>query len=320
METSGAYWKGCALQAAVGLDIFSILADQKLAAEDVARKIKADTDGIKRLLEALAAMDLIEKDGSLYANSRAARKWLCRDSEAFMGYMILHHYQLIQSWCLLDQAVRDGRPKGPDLSFDDPKWRENFLMGMFNTGMLTAPLVARTLDLKGREYLLDLGGGPGTYSIYFCLENPGLRADIFDLPTSEPFAWKSIERFGLGGRIGFVGGDYNSDDLPSGYDVVWISHIFHSMGPEGCRMLLEKAGKALADDGMLAIHDFILNDQQSGPLFPALFSLNMLLRTENGRSYSQSELAALMQESGFRDIERLEFCGPNDSGIMIARK
>ncbi len=320
MQVSGAYWQGCALQAAVRLDLLTCLSGGPLDVDAIAGKTGADKDGVTRLLEAMVAMGLVEKRQGLYANGQAAERWLVKDSPDYMGYMILHHYQLLQSWCLLDKAVTEGRPQGPDLDFDDPQWRENFLMGMFNIGMQTAPLVAGTLELDGRRRLLDLGGGPGTYAIFFCKENKGLEADVFDLPTTESFARRTIERFGMQARIGFVAGDYTSQDLPAGYDVVWISHILHSMGEDECQRLLAKVHGALLTGGLVAVHDFILNDQAPGPLFAALFSLNMLLRTGRGRSYRQAEIGHMLRQAGFRDIRRLEFAGPNDSGIMVAFK
>ena len=320
MAVSGAYWQGCALQAAVKLDIFTCLSEAPLEAEQVALKVGGDPDAVARLLEALAAMGLVQKTERRFANRRAAAKWLSKASPDYLGYMILHHYQLLQSWCLLDKAVSEGAPQGASLDFDDPAWRENFLMGMFNTGIQNAPHVARKLDLSGRKRLLDLGGGPGTYAIFFCLQNPELVADVFDLPTTEPFARRIISKFGLEARVGFVAGDFTRRDLPAGYDAVWISHILHSLGKPECIRLLQKVQAALLPGGLVAVHDFILSDHDPGPLFPALFSLNMLLRTGQGRSYRQSELYRMLEEAGFRDAERLDFRGTNDSGIMVARK
>ena len=53
-----------------------------------------------------------------------------------------------------------------------------------------------------------------------------------------------------------------------------------------------------------------------GPLFPALFSLNMLIGTDSGRSYSEEQLRHMLQEAGVRDIERIPYQGPTQSGII----
>ena len=72
-------------------------------------------------------------------------------------------------------------------------------MGMFNLASLLAPRIAQAIDLSGCRRLLDLGGGPGTYAIHFCLANPGLSAVVYDLPTTRSFAEETIARFDLSG-------------------------------------------------------------------------------------------------------------------------
>ena len=54
-----------------------------------------------------------------------------------------------------------------------------------------------------------------------------------------------------------------------------------------------------------------------GPLFPALFSINMLLGTESGQSYSQAQLSAMLEEAGVTNIHRLPYVGPTESGVLV---
>jgi hypothetical protein len=72
----------------------------------------------------------------------------------------------------------------------------------------------------------------------------------------------------------------------------------------------------LSPGGLLLIHDFILNDSFDGPLFPAVFSLNMLVNTDEGRSYSEGHISEMMSRAGAKEIRRLPFKGPNESGIV----
>ena len=67
---------------------------------------------------------------------------------------------------------------------------------------------------------------------------------------------------------------------------------------------------------MLLIQEFILDDQLAGPLFPALFSLNMLLGTPQGRAYSQEQLEAMLHAAGVGSIRRLEIDLPNGAGVL----
>ncbi|NDY41744.1 methyltransferase [Dissulfurirhabdus thermomarina] len=318
LERSAAYWEACTLHAGVRLDVFSVISGGALAADEVARRVGGDVRGVTTLLDALAAMGLLEKDGDAYRNTETAALFLDRASPRYVGHIIRHHHYLVESWSRLPEAVLGGRPVR-DRDHRTPEQRESFLMGMFNLAMGIAPRLCREIDIAGRRRLLDLGGGPGTYAIHFCLANPELHAVVFDLPTTEPFARRTIERFGVADRVTFRAGDFLRDDLGGPYDVAWISHVLHSEGPAGCRRLLRKVASALEPGGLVLVHEFILDDHRAGPLFPALFSLNMLLGTPEGRSYTETELVDMLAEAGAADIRRLPFAGPNQSGIVAGR-
>ena len=316
LAVSSAYWRGCALQAGVRLGVFTVIHDERLHLEEIARSMGADIRGTEYLLNALSAMGLLHKDGALYANSGTAQELLAQQSEKYLGHIILHHHHILDGWAQLDQAVLTGKPI-QQRSYGEEAERESFLMGMFNLAMGIAPRLAEEVDLSGRTRLLDLGGGPGTYAIHFCRANPGLSAVIFDRPTTEPFARNTVARFGLADRIGFAGGDFTTDPITGGpYDAAWLSHILHSSGPEECQALISKTVDAMAPGGCILIHEFILEDSKDAPEFAALFSINMLVNNPGGRSYSQGELTAMLARAGIRDIARHTFRGPNDSAII----
>ncbi len=317
-EISGYYWKTCTLHAAVKLDIFTALGDRQLSADEIAGIIEADPRAVAMLLNALVAMGLFEKQDDLFSNTPSGQTFLSKESKHYIGYMIMHHHHLVQSWSELDGAVKTGKPVRGSSAFGDEERRESFLMGMFNIAMGTAPTVAEIINLSGKKRLLDLGGGPGTYAIHFCMANPELEATLFDLPTTRPFAEKTISRFNLSDRIDFKAGSYLTDKIPGKYDAAWLSHILHGEGPAECLEIIRKTVSVLEPGGLIIIHDFILENSLDGPLFPALFSLNMLLATQSGQAYSQAQLEEMLKKNGARNIKRLPFQGPTESGILVA--
>lgn len=317
LQLSGGYWSICALHAAVKLDVFTQLADGKLTASEIAHLTGSDPRGMAMLLDALASLELLQKTADTYSAPQSTRDYLSRKSDNYLGYIILHHHQLMTGWNNLDQAVTSGAPSGTSSSHsDEESTRENFLMGMFNLASLAAPKIVPAIDLSGRRRLLDLGGGPGTYAIHFCRHNPSLEAVIFDLPTTRRFAEQTVAGFQLSNRITFSEGDIITDDIGSGFDVVWVSQLLHSEGPQGAAVMLKKAVQALIPGGLLLVQEFILDDTRAAPPFPALFSLNMLIGTSAGQSYSQGELTRMMDQAGVRDISRIPLELPNGAGIM----
>jgi hypothetical protein len=321
LQFTGSYWGVCALHTGVKLDVFSSLAEEALGSDDVALRCGADPRATGMLLDALSALGLLVKSNGVYALTGFAATNLVHSSPGYLGHIIMHHHHLMSSWAKLPDAVKSGRPVRDSVSHeDDEEMRASFLMGMFNLASQLAPAVAAKVDLTGRCRLLDLGGGPGTYAIHFCLRNPALVATVFDLSTTRSFAEGCIDRFGLSGRINFSAGDFDEDDPPSGFDAVWLSHVLHSEDESHCMALLHKAVAALEPGGLLMVQDFIMNDAKDGPLFPALFSLNMLAVTPHGRSYSRGELIEMMISAGVGEVRQLEVDLPNGAGILAGIK
>lgn len=317
LSASSAYWRGCTLQAGVRLGIFTVLGEEERTGEEVAAAIGGDRRATGLLLDALAGMGLIAKRDGRYRNSAAARELLIAGAPGYMGHIILHHHHILDGWAQLDQAVMSGRTV-QKRSYGAEVERESFLMGMFNLAMAIAPLLAGQMPLAGRHRLLDLGGGPGTYAIQFCLAHPELQAVIYDRPTTAPFARATVEKFGLTDRIDFQPGDFTTDPITGGpYDAAWLSHILHSNSAAQCRRFLAKTAAAMAPGGVVLVHDFILDDGGDSPEFATLFSLNMLVNNGQGRSYTEREIRAMLEEAGFDRVERLAFRGPNDSSVMV---
>lgn len=334
LSLSAAYWGACALHAGVTLDVFSPLSAGPRTAEELADRLSCDPRALAMLLGALTALGLLAKTDGAFGLTEAAAAFLVRGKPGYVGPIIRHHRNLVESFGLLAEAVQSGgRVRGGQ------EWteadREDFLLGMFNMAMGIAPRLAPLLDgllkdagLPGvgpRARLLDLGGGPGTYAIHFCLAHPGMTATLFDLPTTRPFAEATIERFGLGpeggqGRIAFLPGDYTADPVPGTFDLAWLSHILHGEAPDMAARIVRKAAGALAPGGLLLIHEFVLHDSLDGPEFPALFSLNMLLGTDGGQAYSAAQLKEMLAAAGLTELCELGFTGPNHTRIVAGRK
>lgn len=317
LQLSGGYWSACALHAGVRLDVFTSLHDATLAAEEVASACHCDPRAMEMLLNALASIGLVNKHAHGYSNSGFSAQYLVKKSPGYLGHIIRHHHHLMAGWATLHESVQSGMPLRDRIAHsDEAAERESFLMGMYNLASQLAPSIVAAIDLSGCQRLLDCGGGPGTYAIHFCQQNPGLFAVVYDLPSTRSFAVETINRYNLNSRISFVAGDYHKDAVPDGFDVAWLSHILHADGPEGCKTILRKAAASLQPGGRLLIQEFILNDVKDGPVFPALFSLNMLLATASGQAYSEGELREMMRQAGLTGVRRLPLDLPNGAGIM----
>ena len=103
-------------------------------------------------------------------------------------------------------------------------------------------------------------------------------------------------------NIEFREGNFLSDPIGSGYDLVFISHICHSFSEKENRFIIEKARDALNNGGKIAIQEFYIENNRTSPAPSALFSINMLVNTESGRCYSPQEIKGWLSEAGFGSV------------------
>jgi ubiquinone/menaquinone biosynthesis C-methylase UbiE len=302
------------------LGLFSRLGEGRESA-DLAFELEVDGRALGLLLNALTAMGLLEKAGDRYRNAPVANEFLVQGKN-YRGSIFRHIHHCWGSWNDLPLVLRDGHPIAPReaaILGEREDWTRDFIRGMDDVTRDLAPQVARQLDFRDARVLLDVGGGPGTYAAAFLAAHPALReVRLFDLPGALVVGRERLAARGLLDKVRLIEGDFCLNELGSGVDVVWISQVFHSRDEEGCRMLVEKAWRALNPGGMLAVHEFLLDEGKTAPLSAALFAVHMLVMTEGGRTYSGGEISAWMEEVGFvrPEVRRVS----EETAVVLARK
>jgi SAM-dependent methyltransferase len=302
------------------LDLFSRLEEGRETA-DLAFELGVDSRALGLLLNALTAMGLLEMSGDSYRNSSVANEFLVR-GENWRGSIFRHIHHCWEAWNELPKVLRSGRPTAPkeaDILGAREEWTRDFIRGMDDVTRDLAPQVARQLDFGEARVLLDVGGGPGTYAAAFLAAHPSLcEVRLFDLPGALAVGRERLAARGLLDKVRLIEGDFCLNELGSGVDVVWISQVFHSRDEEGCRMLVEKAWRALNPGGVLAVHEFLLDEGKTAPLSAALFAVHMLVMTEGGRTYSGGEIGGWMAAQGFilPEVRRVS----EETAVVLARK
>lgn len=299
------YWASMVLLTANRLKVFTVLGVGSRSAAQVAAQCAAHPRSMAMLLNACVAHGLLRKDGESYANTPATETFLVEGAPTYLGDALRYSDDLYPVWGRLAEAVRANAPALPPQTIlgDDADKTRHFVLGMANRARGVAASLAATLDLSGRTRLLDVGGGPGTYSTMLVVKTPGLRATVLDLPEVVAIARELIGAAGMADRIDLVAGDYRTAPFPGGSDVVLMSGILHRETPESCGALLRKAARALVPGGLLAVSDVFFEDERRvSPPFAALFALTMLLTSEHGAAHARTEMAAWMAKAGFTGV------------------
>lgn len=267
----------------------------KKTADDIAKILQTDRRATEILLDALAALGLLRKTGPWYRNTPIAQRFLVKGGPAYQGDMLRHTDMLWKTWTRLDEVVQSGLPIRAD-----GRSHETFIKAMHNNAILGVKDVIDAVDLRGVKKALDLGGGPGTYTVE--LARRGISVTLFDLPNTIEIA-RTMIRPPLLKKIRFLEGDFHINDIGQGYDLVFISQVFHSFSEEENKALLKKVRNAVNPGGKVAVHEFYLDKNRAFPATGALFSVNMLINTTSGRSYTFQEIKRWLSQTGFKNTE-----------------
>jgi ubiquinone/menaquinone biosynthesis C-methylase UbiE len=301
------FWSARVLLTANNLRIFDHLTKPKSAAA-TAKRIGADTRGTEILLDALTGLGLLKKSKDAYRNSVTANRLLVKGMPYYQGDILRHADHLWTNWSDLDAIVKSGQPVLKSFESDA------FIRGMHNIAFTKAKKIIGALDLGCVKKALDLGGGPGTYSIEIAKKVASVT--LFDLPATIAIAKDIVGKTGAK-NISFVEGDFLNDDIGNDYDLVLISQVIHAFSAENNLKIVGKAYNALNPGGLLAIQEFYLDETRTSPVYSALFSVNMLVNTHGGRCYSVQEMKRWLSSLGFNKIGRLKI---EESAVVFGRK
>jgi SAM-dependent methyltransferase len=308
------------LLAGVETGLFAALADGPRQLDEIAAATGASRRGLSALLNALAGLGLLEKQGDRFALAPDSAPFLTPSSPAYLGPFFRHiGRQLVPRWARLGEAVRTGRPP-PPAGEDRGETFENLAEALFAVNQAGAEALAEHLapTLPQPIRILDVAAGSGVWSIALARRAPVAAVWAVDWPGVLPTTRRFAARYGLAERYRLVGGDALEADLGQGHDIAVLGHILHSEGEERSRRLLDRVFEALAPGGTIAIAEWLVAADRSGPVASLIFALNMLLFTAAGTTWSFEEIAGWLAKSGFEKPRKLEVPGPGT--LLLARK
>ena len=323
VEMASAFYESCVLFAASDLGLFDKLAGLGEAdARTMAKACGLDPRGARLLLDACVALELLAKDEGRYRNSPETAPFLVSGSPADLSGAIRYNRDVYAAWGKLKDLVRTGRPvEPPELHLgEDPERTRTFVLAMHGRAMGIGQAVIPLLDLAGKKRLLDIGGGPGTYSVLIARAFPQVRCTVLDLPEVARIAEEVISQAGFADRVQTLAGDYHTLPFPPDQDAAIFFGVLHQEDPDSIRDLLRRAHQALVSGGVLYILDMMTDASHTRPKFSALFALNMALTTPHGWVFSEDELRGWLEEAGFIGFNCRHLPPPMPHWLALAKK
>jgi ubiquinone/menaquinone biosynthesis C-methylase UbiE len=301
-------WETKVLSVALEIELFTRISKGASSVDKVSGESGIDVKILQMIGNACKGIGLLQGTGETLKNSPAADKYLVKGRDSYVGdFFILIGEEYYDVWRGLREVVVTGKPVRDDrmVRLSNPRYAEAYIKAM--TGIYKEPArgLAKTLDLSGRKGLLEVGGGPGIYSIMIARKNPQIKATIYDSPFSCEFADRNIEAM-KAKNVVTQGGDFEKGPLPKDHDVIMLTHVLQNLPPEKCESLLRKALEALPKGGLIVINEFLLNKDKTSPIFSALFALNSFMLSNGGSLYTQEEMMEWLNGVGFEGAKAIK--------------
>jgi 2-polyprenyl-3-methyl-5-hydroxy-6-metoxy-1,4-benzoquinol methylase len=322
MQIGMGFWASKTLLSAVEMGVFTELTHGPAELDHLAGRVGLHPRSARDFLDALVALGFLRRVDGEYSNTPETEVFLDRHKPSYIGGMLeMANARLFGHWNHLTEGLRTGRlqNEAKDDSTDspfmalyaDPERLKGFLKAMSGISHGANMAIAKKAPWAKYKTFVDVGAAQGDLAVQIALANPHLTGIGFDLPPVGPIFDEYAEANGVSDRVSFQPGDFFTEALPDGVDVITMGHILHDWDVDEKKMLVKKAYDALNPAGAFVVYDAIIDDERSKNAFGLLMSLNMLIETPGGFDYTGAECIGWMKEAGFRDAYVEHLVGPD---------
>jgi ubiquinone/menaquinone biosynthesis C-methylase UbiE len=324
MQMAWGYVPPLVLEAAIRHHVFDVLDSGPKDIWEVQKATGASARGLTAIMDALVGLNFLSKDEqNRFALTPESSTFLVSTKPTFFGGMIKHcSEQLIPRWLNLNEVVATGKPVTPvNEEKSGGEFFHEFVLDIFPMSYGAAQALAAHMNYGSSGdpvRILDLAAGSGVWGIAQAQSSPRVRVTAVDWPEVIDVTKKTAAKFGLSDRFSFIEGDLLDVSFGSGHNVATLGHILHSEGETRSRKLLAKTFAALASGGTIAVQEFLVNKERTGPVNGLFFAVNMIVNTQEGNTWSFEEIGAWLEEAGFANPRLLDAPGP--SPLILATK
>jgi len=293
-----AYKEAIVVLSANELNLFALLCEKSYSALELSKKLKLKKRGLTILLDTLVHLKFLTRKSDKYLCIKKFKPYLSPKGDYYIGDNLKHDLTMLKNWSQLPEIIKTGLPAKKEKRSE--KEQRDFILAMANNTQFGVVDFFNHLDLSKCKTFFDIGGGPGTNSIFAVHNYPHLKVYNFDLPETIKIAREYLKQFLYNNTVKLIEGDYFKNDFGKDYDAMLLSNIIHSHSEADILKLFKKAYKSCSKTGKLIVKDFFINDNRVEPEKAVLFAVNMLVNTEAGNTYSVKQVNALLKKAGFK--------------------
>lgn len=276
-------------------------------------------------MTALDSIGLVSRDKGCYENAPGAETYLSHTSKYEFGDYL--RYQIDQQmYPFLGQLneVLDGTLSSDAVDsyqhwMSDPAQAALYSNAQHAGSLGPGRTIARMIDLSHARSLLDVGGGTGAMTIRLLEANPDLTSTIIDFPNVSEIGWRFITEAKMIDRVRYIPSNALTAAWPKQQDAILMSYLFSGVPGDEVPRLVQYAYDCLAPNGTFMVHDFMVEDDRSGPHLAALWQLQHMAFTPDAHSVTAGWLKTEMEKVGFVDV-RDDQTIPGLTHLVHARK
>jgi O-methyltransferase/methyltransferase family protein len=328
MQTATAFWASKVLLTAVELELFTMLGDESMTAQQLGNKLQLHPRGTYDFFDALVALKFLERNGEgesgRYKNTPETDAFLNKASSAYIGGLPeMLNSRLFGFWNNLGIALKTGQPQNEvklhGKSMFEALYANEASLGEFLNAMSGFQgqnfiQLAEKFDFSKYKTVSDIGGALALLTRTIGDRHKHLSFNSFDLPPVASHAQRHIDAAGMSDRITVVPGDFFKDSFPKA-DVITMGNILHDWNLENKRLLIKKAYDALPDNGAFIAIENLIDDARRENAFGLLMSLNMLIEFGDAFDYTGADFCEWCSEAGFKRFEFINLAGPTSAAI-----
>ena len=328
MAIGSGYGVSKALLSAVGLGLYSRLAEGPMSLAEITAAYRLHERPAMDWLDCLVSVNLLARDGvgpdAVYSNTPETAAFLDRAQPNYLGGILeLWEKRNYRFWADLTEAMQTATAQNEtkaggtpffETLYAEPDRLRAFMDAMTGSSLANFMTFADKFPFERYTTLVDIGGADALLSRQVAARHPHMRCATYDLAPVTDIARAKVAEAGLSDRIEAKTIDFFAEPIPTA-DVVTMGMILHDWPLDKKKALIAKAYDALPDGGAFVAIEAFIDDDRRENTYALFMSLTMLLEFGNAFDFTGAEFETWCREAGFTRFESYPLVGPSAAKV-----
>lgn len=302
--------------------------------DSIMTDLKLDDYTVDVLLETAEVMDIISVDNEKIALSKIGY-FLLRDELTRVNINFSQDV-CYEGAAYLEDSLKEGKPAGlkvfgswptvyDGLAQLDDEVKKSWLEFDHYYSQDAFDAALKVVFDKNPNYIFDIGGNTGKWSLKCCEYNPDVRIKILDLPGQIEMAKCNVSANSLENRIDFYPTNILDPEqkVPSGADAIWMSQFLDCFSKEQIIGILKKCAAAATESTSIFIMEPFIDNQNYQAASYSLIATSLYfscIANGNSKMYKLRQFEGLIDQAGLKIVNTHPLIGDSYHTILECKK